>query len=262
MTSLTTVTPTPQGFGVTERRDPWWLRPSATITAFVLFLIYGTWAAFQAPLNEIGPYITPFESPNLYHLFPSIFPPDFKVAGLVMTPAMLVLWGPGAFRFTCYFCRLTYYRSFMGDPPSCAVGEWKRNYRGEKGFFAVNNLHRYFLYIIFIFVIFHWLHFAQSFWWRGKGPGIGVGTLVTGFDTIALTMYVGSCHALRHLVGGGWNRFPEGSVRYKLWRLVSKVNEHHGLWFWVSLGSVAFADLYMRLLAHGVIHDYNTWGGL
>ncbi len=258
MTQLTTVAP-PHTFGATQRRDHWWLRPSATLTAFILFILYGTWAAFQTPLNEVGPYVTPFESPNLPKLFPGVFAPNFILTSILLTPAMLILWGPGAFRFTCYFCRLSYYRSVMGDPPACSVGEWKRSYKGEQGFFRVNNLHRYFFYIILIFVAFHWFHFASAFWMPGEGPGIGVGTLVTGFDTVALTMYVGGCHALRHLGGGNVNRYPTGSLRYRVYQLISRANAHHGLWFWLSLGSVALADIYVRLLAHHVITDLNTW---
>jgi hypothetical protein len=33
------------------------------------------------------------------------------------------------------------------------------------------------------------------------------------------------------------------------------MNEHHMLWAWVSLVSVALADLYVRLLAWGVLVD-------
>lgn len=265
MTQLTTVAP-PEGFGATMRRDIWWLRPTLILAAFATFLIYGTICAFQEPLYTmkdakgnpvLGPYVTPFESPNLIEL--GLAPAGVNLGPLLLTPALLVLWAPGGFRFTCYFCRLAYHRSVLGDPPGCAVGEWKRTYRGEKGFFWINNFHRYFLYVILIFVVFHWIHFLLAFYYKGHGLGIGVGTLVTGFDTVALTMYVGGCHSLRHLVGGRQNHFNQDSLTFKLWNFVSKINAHHGLWFWLSLGSVMLADMYMRLLAHGVIKDFNTW---
>lgn len=259
MSQASTLAPQ-EGFGSTLRRDSWWVRPTLVLIGFAIFLIYGTWAAFQKPLGHVGAYVTPFESPNLFELFPGVFPQGMSMAGLLITPAMLVLWAPGGFRFTCYFCRLSYHRSVLGDPPGCAVGEWKRNYSGEQKLFLINNFHRYFLYVIFIFVIFHWMHFLQAFYYPGKGLGIGVGTLLTGFDTIALTMYVGSCHSLRHLVGGRKNRFSADSWSYKMWSWVSRANEHHGLWFWLSLGSILVADIYVRLLSHGVITDLSTWG--
>lgn len=37
---------------------------------------------------------------------------------------------------------------------------------------------------------------------------------------------------------------------------MSVLNRFHGVWFWVSLFSIIIADLYVRLLAMGVIvHD-------
>jgi hypothetical protein len=33
-------------------------------------------------------------------------------------------------------------------------------------------------------------------------------------------------------------------------------------WAWLSLFSVCLTDLYIRLLATGVLRDLNTWGSL
>ena len=72
------------------------------------------------------------------------------VAGDVipLSPAILILVFPGAFRFTCYYYRKAYYRSFAGSPPGCAVGPLagKRTYRGETALLLFQNLHRYALY--------------------------------------------------------------------------------------------------------------------
>ena len=51
---------------------------------------------------------------------------------LVFSPAMLILWAPGGFRFTCYYYRGAYYKAFWADPPSCAVGEPRKTYCGER----------------------------------------------------------------------------------------------------------------------------------
>ena len=46
--------------------------------------------------------------------------PALPILGVV-SPAFLILWGPGLFRLTCYYYRKAYYRSFWGAPPACAV---------------------------------------------------------------------------------------------------------------------------------------------
>ena len=45
------------------------------------------------------------------------------------------------------------------------------------------------------------------------------------------------------------------NVRYRAWTRLTGMNERHQLWAWISLISVALADLYVRLLAAGVIVD-------
>ena len=44
-------------------------------------------------------------------------------------------------------------------------------------------------------------------------------------------------------------------VRYTLWQRVDWLNLLHMRWAWASLISVALADVYVRLLAMGVITD-------
>jgi hypothetical protein len=44
-------------------------------------------------------------------------------------------------------------------------------------------------------------------------------------------------------------------VRYKMWGFVSKLNAKHGTYAWLSLFSVAIADLYVYLLATDTIND-------
>lgn len=248
-----------KGLGQTRRKDAWWTEPTAIFIALVAFIIYATWAAFQnghyrAPAGvDHPPYISPFYAPDLTTIIP----------GWTWSPAFLILWIPAGFRLTCYFCRRCYYRGLMADPPGCAVGEPRgTGYRGETGFWAFNNLHRYFLYFALILVCFHWIDVWHALHYEGK-LGIGVGTVVIAADAFCLTMYVFSCHALRHLVGGGLDAFstaPAGSLRLSLWRFVTRLNEHHGLWFWISLFVVGLADVYVRCVSMGLIRDLNTWG--
>jgi len=70
-----------------------------------------------------------------------------------------------------------------------------------------------------------------------------------------LWLYSSSCHACRHLCGGNVNQFSKHKLRYRVWRILTPLNHRHMEIAWVSLFWVAFTDLYVRLVASGVIHD-------
>jgi hypothetical protein len=40
-----------------------------------------------------------------------------------------------------------------------------------------------------------------------------------------------------------------------MWTFISRLNPHHPKFAWLSLFGVAFADLYVRMLAKGTITD-------
>jgi hypothetical protein len=248
-----------QGFGVTERKDAWWNENTFTLLALVLFVIYATWRGLENNFYEVGPYLSPFYSPNLKKLVPG-WP-------LWLSPALFVALFPAGFRGTCYFYRRAVYRAFFGSPPNCGVDTPKSqltgDYLGEKFFpFVLMNFHRYFLYAALVLVVFHWTHLWDAMWYQGKF-GVGVGTLIMGLDTLLLTLYVGSCHSLRHILGGKLNTFVDSAFsrfRFKLWNQQSWFNTHHWFYAWASLGAVGLADWYIRQVASGAIVDLNTWG--
>jgi hypothetical protein len=263
--------------GHTFRRDSWWATPSAMFLVFVGFVIYATIAAIINP-NESAAglltttngvvqhvstggyaydfdgahFLSPFYSPNFAEIFPNAR--FFKYF-----PAFWVVWLPIAFRVTCYYGRKAYYRSILMNPAACAVGKGTdRAYNGETAFpWIINNIHRYFLYLIVVLVIFHWRHFYDAFHFEG-GVGMSLGSLIIAADTILLTLYVGSCHSFRHLIGGNVDCFScakAGEMRYKGWKGISWLNQFHNAFFWSSLITVGFADLYVRLVAMGVWTD-------
>ncbi len=160
---------------------------------------------------------------------------------------------------TCYYYRKAYYRAFFLDPPACAVSEGgKHRYRGETGFpFILQNLHRYFLYVGFIFLIFLWRDAVRGFFFGGRF-GVGIGSLLLLFNVILLTVYALSCHSLRHLLGGRLDCFScvaLGAARHTTWGWLSVLNERHMLYAWISLIAVGLTDLYVRLVASGTITD-------
>jgi len=178
--------------------------------------------------------------------------------------AILVLWIPFGFRGTCYYMRRVYYRTFFASPVACWVDEpdinKKIGYGGEKRLFIFNNLHRYFLYAAMIILVIKWwdvthtMHFDSA---THHGYGVSLGTFVMGIEAFLLTMYVTSCHALRHLAGGMLDRWTTGigRIRGQLFGKISVLNRSHGFWFWTSLTFVFLGDLWVLAVAEGHLSD-------
>jgi hypothetical protein len=257
--------PKTEGFGATERKDPWWVGPTATGLGLGAFLLYG---AIRAALNSdyrLGMGTGVMED-HAYLLSPFYSPLFLLPTSLAwISPAFLVLWAPGGFRVTCYYYRKAYYRAFFLDPPGCAVGEPSnfcglprgRAYKGETKLLLFQNLHRYFLYIALAFLVILALDVVHSLRWP-NGFGVSIGSLVLATSTTLLTFYTLSCHSFRHLVGGRLDSFardPMGRLCYRLWLWATKLNANHMLWAWASLFGVGFADFYVWMVASGRITD-------
>jgi hypothetical protein len=235
------------GFAATERRDAWWLAPALQGGLLAVLIGYANWAAFQGNHYQVGGYLSPLYSPQIV------------VPWFPLSPAFLILLPPVLFRATCYYYRKAYYRSYFLDPPACAVGELRgTSYRGETAFpLILQNLHRYLFYITAAYLIFLWHDVFNATRFDGHF-GLGIGTLVILANTTALTLYSFSCHSARHLIGGNLDCFSCSAVnrsRHGLWQRASALNEHHMAFAWTSFITVCSADLYVRLVASGVIHD-------
>jgi hypothetical protein len=246
-------------FGETARRDFWWVQPLAVFLALFTFIVYATWAAFQGEYYEFGPYLSPFYSPLLFGaghhawLGPK---PGWWPGALPFSAALFILWAPGGFRFTCYYYRGAYYKAFWADPPSCTVGEPRHSYWGERSFpLIIQNIHRYFLYLGLLFIVILSYDAIMSFRFA-DGFGVGVGSLVLTINTLLLAGYTFSCHSLRHIIGGRKDEVSKNALQSGCYTCVSTLNRKHQVFAWLSLCSVAFADLYVRLCSMGVWTDY------
>jgi hypothetical protein len=247
-------------FAQTSRRDNWWIQPLAVFLGFSTFIVYSTWAAMQGNHYRFGPYLSPFYSPEL---FGDPIKSWFGLKPLWMpawvTAAMLILWAPGGFRLTCYYYRGAYYKAFWADPPSCTVGEPRKTYLGERSFpLILQNIHRYFLYLAVIFIVLLSHDVWQAFWFDGHF-GIGLGTLVLFINVVLLTCYVFGCHSLRHIIGGFRDRLSSAPVGNRVYDCASCLNRRHMLFAWLSLFSVGFADLYVRLCSMGFWRDWRIF---
>ena len=245
-------------FGQTSRRDAWWIAPAATVAALTAFSAYALFAAVQGShylyAKSGAHYLSPFYSPDVKSLLGVHVPFSY---------AFLVLWAPLGLRASCYYYRKATYRSFLLSPPACAVSGPKRRYRGESAFpLVLQNAHRYFLYFATIVLGFLWYDAGRGFLFRSGsgslGLGVGLGSIVLLVNVVALTFFTFGCNSLRHLVGGNLDCFTcsrSTRVRHKLWLGVTVLNLKHSTWAWVSLATVGFADLYIRLASAGVFHD-------
>jgi len=254
-----------RSFGESERSDRWWIQPLAVFVGFSAFILYSTWAAFQAEHYSFGGYLSPFYSPELFGDSPHAWfgpKPGWFPGWLPWSPAFLILWAPGGFRLTCYYYRGAYYKAFWADPPACAVGEPRKSYLGERSFpLVMQNVHRYFMYLALVFLVFlaHDAWLAMWFVDPTTGTrqfGIGVGTLVLTLNVLLLGSYTLGCHSLRHLIGGHLDRLSGAPVRQTAYRCVSCFNRRHMLWAWLSLFWVGFSDAYVRLCSMGIIPDW------
>lgn len=254
-----------RGFGKTMRRDAWWVQPAITFVVFTSFVVYATWAAFQNEHYTSGPYLSPFYSPVLWgdpsHAWfgPR---PDWWPGWLFFSPALLILPFPGLFRFTCYYYRGAYYKAFWADPPSCSVGEPRKGYRGEKTFpLILQNVHRYFMYIALIFLVILSYDVWLALWFTNPATGqrefgIGLGTIILAVNVVLLASYTLGCHSLRHIVGGYLDQLSRHRARKVAYDCSSCLNRRHMKFAWLSLFSVAFADIYVRLCAMGIWTDW------
>lgn len=258
--------------GLTYRTDKWWIQPVLVLAGLGAFVVYSAWAGMQGAYYFSDPYLSPFYSPLLFvkagvaggaplsHAWFGSWPtwwPNFFL--LPASPAILILIFPGAFRLTCYYYRKAYYRAFTWTPPACAVGAIpQKNYKGETGLLLFQNLHRFTLYFAIIFIFILYYDAFEAFFYKGKF-GIGVGTIVLLITPTLLACYTFGCHSFRHLVGGGTDCFSCSKVKYGAWKKVTFLNERHQLFAWLSLFAVGLADVYVRLVSMGIIHDFNTW---
>jgi hypothetical protein len=244
----------------TERKDNWWVEPTLVAIGFGLFIVYATFRAFANANYEVDNYLSPFYSPKL------------SFDWWQWSPAILILWMPAGFRATCYYYRKAYYRAYFLDPPGCGVGHLGgHGYSGENSFpLILQNLHRYMLYFAILVIGFLWYDAINSFfiganfWQPGAEFRLGVGSIIYTVNCVLLSAYTFGCHAFRHLVGGRLDCFtcPVGggtsnktSPQLGVWKFVTKLNEHHMFWAWVSLFSVMIADAYTWYVVANHVQD-------
>ncbi len=220
--------------GPEGRADHWWIAPTGTVLALSAFAAYSLWAGFQGSGYFAAPYLSP-----LY----------------TVSPAWLFLWIPIGLRATCYYYRKVYYRGLFWSPPACAVKDRAKDYGGEaRGIWVLQSIHRYFFYLSLPLLVFIWRDAFAAFRFEG-GFGVGLGSILLLVNALLLSGFTASCNSCRHVCGGHRNSFHDVPLRHRAWKIITRLNERHREYAWASFASVIAADLYIRLLVSGVLHD-------
>jgi hypothetical protein len=247
----------------TLRRDSWWRFPTVTGIFLTAVVVYLSWAIFQNAYYFAGAsfhrdLISPFYSPCITgSCVPGAHGTFLVLHWWMITPAIFAAAIPGGFRLTCYYYRKAYYRAFWQAPPACGVADGHAVYSGETRFpLVLQNVHRYFWFLVLPFNVILTIDAVMAFRLPGDGGiGVSIGTLVLVVNAALLWLYTSSCHFCRHFCGGNLDNFSKSPIRYRLWRIVSPLNHRHMEFAWLSLFWVVFADVYVRLVASGWIHD-------
>jgi hypothetical protein len=250
------------GFGKTMRKDAWWIEPLLIFLGYAAFIVYANWRILENAFYEVPGtgYLAPMYSPLILRDQPFWWP-----SFLPWSAAALVLWAPAGFRLTCYYYRGAYYKGFWADPPSCAVGEPRKVYWGERKFpLILQNVHRYFLYFALIFILILSWDAWRGMWFDGPaGPstqfGIGLGTIFLILNPILLGLYTLGCHSLRHLIGGRKDVLSTSPMRKSCYDCVSGLNKKHMLWAWISMFYVGWVDFYIRQCSAGNWSDWRIF---
>ena len=242
----------------TLRQDRWWLPPLTTFTVFTAFVVYSTWRAFSGDNYYAAPYLSPFYSPCLTDNCVE-GSSDFgtPISWWSLSPALIILIFPLGFRMSCYYYRKAYYRAFWLSPPACMVAEPHGKYTGETRFPLIfQNIHRWFFYAAMGVALILTFDVVLAFRDEHEDWGhMGLGTVILLVNIVLIWLYTLSCHSCRHIVGGRLRNFSKHPIRYRAWTLVSRLNQKHAQWAWLSLFSVALADFYVYLLATGAFDD-------
>ena len=207
---------------------------------FVLVLLLSAAALYLYPVGEYKGYVDPFYSPTV-----------------------IVLPFVALFRLSCYAYRKDYYRHVFKHPMACLnddrMDSSKRVYRGETGFFSLNNFHRYFFYIGLALLPFFYYDFYVSMFYTSGFFIFRLGSIIILANALLLTFWTVSCHAFRHLIGGYadcYSCLSGGNTRKKIYNGQSWLNLYHEQFAFISLLVVVAVDLYIRALMAGWPVDF------
>ena len=200
------------------------------------FAVYSTWAALQNAHYYAPPYLSPFYSPCISancdarylaadRLLVESFSGIFDSCGF---PAVF------ARRATTIAKHITAHFFDRRRPAPCVTPP--KSYSGETRFpFVLQNVHRYFFYLSLVILAFLWWDCHSRLQISRTVSVWVVGTIVLLVNAALLSLFSFSCNSCRHVCGGYLNSFHSAPSKFKTWTFISKLNEKHMEYAWVSL---------------------------
>ena len=237
-----------RGFGQTMRRDAWWAQPLLTFVDTRRRLSSTRRGRhFKASTTSSGRICrrsirrcSSVTGPTAG----SDRSPDGGRRRCRFRAALLILWAPGGFRFTCYYYRGAYYKAFWADPPSCAVGEPRKQYLGERSFpLILQNIHRYFPVpgdALSVRPVLRRLEgdVVHRRGTAGRRSGLASARSCSRRTRCSSSCYTLGCHSFRHLVGGVLDQLSHHPARRKGCTTAANcLNAAHMKLAWMSLFS-------------------------
>ena len=242
----------------TLRQDRWWLYPAVTFTVFFSFVVYSTIRAFMGRDYFAEPYLSPFYSPCLGDCVEGSSDFGQPFGWFPLSAALIILIFPLGFRMTCYYYRKAYYRAFWLSPPACGVAEPHAAYTGETRFpLILQNVHRWFWYATFVVALILTWDVVLAF---GPAPGesdgihMGLGTVLMLINVVlhlALPALLPLVPPHRRRPAAALQQAPGALQALDLGLQAER--PARATTRGCSLFSVALVDLYIFLLAAGVV---------
>jgi hypothetical protein len=104
----------------------------------------------------------------------------------------------------------------------------------------------------------------KALWWLdpatgGTTFGVGLGTVILAGNVVLLSCYTLGCHVMRHVAGGSHDEVSRHPICAKAYACSSALNYKHQLFAWLSLFTVGFSDLYVRLCSMGIWTDFRIF---
>ena len=125
-----------------------------------------------------------------------------------------------------------------------------KSYTGETRFpFLLQNIHRYFFYLSLVILAFLWWDSTLAFRFPDGFGWASARSCCSSMPPCCRCLVFPATHA--GVCGGYLNSFHSAPGKYKTWTFISKLNEKHMEFAWVSLIWVGLTDVYVRLLAMG-----------
>ena len=226
----------------TLREDRWWIQPVVTMSILTAFVIYSTWAAFQNRYYYVGAnvhrdLISPFYSPCIASDCVTGVQGRLRVQRMVAVAGVADPDLPAGFS-THVLLLPSQLLPRLLVVAAVVRGRGRARHLHRRDALSPHHAERPPLLLLrgtgLQRAPLPTTRFARSANpVRGGASPWARSSLVV--NACLLWAYSLSCHACRHLCGGGLKKFSSHPLRYRFWKLLTPLNAKHMNFAWASL---------------------------